>query len=151
MKLREYFLCTKKTKITTSTFNNFNVITTFLYLESGSVAVYGGSKCPRIRVGYHSHSNRYGTCIGTGTQRYLFSVLYSLSNNKNIYFSEKISPKLSISTFWTIGPEKKFFQKFLCVDFFLIIKWRHETFIFNRIKMKPFNCFGKQTEVSCSN
>ncbi len=49
--------------------------------------------------------------VGLGTQRYLFSVLYSLCNNKNIYFSEKISPKLSISTFWTIGPSN-FFLKF---------------------------------------
>ncbi len=56
------------------------------------------------RVGYRSHLNRYQYRyryleFGTGTQRYLFSVLYSLCNNINIYFSEKISPKLSISTF----------------------------------------------------
>ncbi len=61
------------------------------------------------RVGYRSHLNRYQyryryLKFGTSTQRYLFSVFYSLCNNKNIYFSEKISPKLSISTFWTIGP-----------------------------------------------
>ncbi len=65
----------------------------------------GGAYGPVIRrVGYRSHLNRYQYRyryleFGTGTQRYLFSVLYSLCNNKNIYFSEKISPKLSISTF----------------------------------------------------
>ncbi len=43
---------------------------------------------------YRSLLNRYlefGTC--TDTQRYLFSVLYSLCNNKNIYFSEQNKSK----------------------------------------------------------
>ncbi len=47
--------------------------------------------------------------IWTGT----FFRYFTLCNNKNIYFSEKISPKLSISTFWTIGP----------YNFFLIFFW----------------------------
>ncbi len=38
--------------------------------------------------------------FGTGTQRYLFPVVCSLCNNKNLYFSEKISPKLLISTLY---------------------------------------------------
>ncbi len=101
------------------------------------------------RVGYRSHLNRYQYRyryleFGTGTQRYLFSVLYSLCNNKNIYFSEKISPKLSISTFWTIGPYNFcnffFFQKFLFYFsnnqmkawniYLFLIKWKLNPFIF---------------------
>ncbi len=78
------------------------------------------------RVGYRSHLNRYQYRyryleFGTSTQRYLFSVLYSLCNNKNIYFSEKISPKLSISTFWTIGPYNFFYffsSRNFCFIFF---------------------------------
>ncbi len=66
--------------------------------------LYAGDEVVITRVGYRSHLNRYQYRyryleFGTGTQRYLFSVLYSLCNNKNMYFSEKISPKLSISTF----------------------------------------------------
>ncbi len=68
---------------------------------------------------------------GTVTQRYLFSVLYSLCNNKNIYFSEKINPKRSISTFWTIGP-------YNCFLFFLpeIL-----VFIFSDNQMKAWNIY----------
>ncbi len=102
-----------------------------------------------VRVGYRSHLNRYQYRyryleFGTGTQRYLFSVLYSLCNNKNIYFSEKISLKLSISTFWTIGPYNFFifFIPEMFVLFFsnnqmkawniylFLIKWKWNTFIF---------------------
>ncbi len=103
--------------------------------------------CVLCRVGYRSLSNRYRYRyleFGTGTQRYLFSVLYSLCNNKNIYFSEKISPKLSISTFWTIGPYNFFFLFFFFQNFFLfsdnqmkawniyllLIKWKWSPFIF---------------------
>ncbi len=75
------------------------------------------------RVGYRSHLNRYQYRyryleFSTGTQRYLFSVLYSLCNNINIYFSEKISPKLSISIFWTIGPYNFFSSRNFCFIFF---------------------------------
>ncbi len=99
------------------------------------------------RVGYRSHLNRYQYRyryleFGTGTQRYLFSVLYSLCNNINIYFSEKISPKLSISIFWTIGPYNFFSSRNFCVLFFsnnqmkawniylFLIKWKLNPFIF---------------------
>ncbi len=70
-----------------------------------------------IRVGYRSHFEPVRpVSVFEIWYRYLFLVLYSLCSNKNIYFSETISPKLS---FLTIGP----------VLFFLIIKWRHETFL----------------------
>ncbi len=85
------------------------------------------------RVGYRSHLNWYGTGIGTWNSvpvpNGTFFQYFTLCNNKNIYFSEKISPKLSISTFWTIGPYNSFSSRNSCVLFFLIIKWRHETFI----------------------
>ncbi len=62
--------------------------------------------------GQNAHGLGLGTIhIRTGTvpvsvpvPNGTFFQYFTLSNNKNIYFSEKISPKLSISTFWTIGP-----------------------------------------------
>ncbi len=98
----------------------------------------------QIRVGYRSHLNRYQYRyryleFGTGTQRYLFSVLYSLCNNINIYFSEKISPKLSISIFWTIGPYNFFSSRNFCVLFFLIInEGMKYLFILIKWKLNPF-------------
>ncbi len=53
-----------------------------------------------------------GTGIGTWNPvpvpNCTFFRYFSLCNNKNIYFCEKISPKRSISTFWTIGPYNLF-------------------------------------------
>ncbi len=103
--------------------------------------------CVLCRVGYRSHLNRYQYRyryleFGTGTQRYLFRY-FTLCDNKNNYFSEKISPKLSILTFWTIGPYKFFFSsRNVCVLFFsdnqmkawniylFLIKWKWNPFIF---------------------
>ncbi len=80
--------------------------------------------------------------IRYGTQRYLFLVLYSLCNNKNIYFSEKISPKLNFNML--NNSTQQIFLPEILVLFFLIIKWGHETLIyFNQMKMKPFNFFAQ--------
>ncbi len=74
-----------------------------------------------------------------------FSTFYSPCNNKNIYFSEKINPKLSISIFWTKGPYNFLFCFFLMPFFseawniyLFLIKWKWNPFI-----------FGQQTEVYC--
>ncbi len=61
-----------------------------------------------------------------------FRVLYSLCNNKNIYFSEKISHCFFVLFF----PDNQ-------------IKAWNILFIFNQMKMKPFYFFGKETEVYC--
>ncbi len=61
----------------------------YLTLDGCSV---NSSSSSVSRVVDRSHWYRY-LKFGTGTQRYLFSVLYSLCNNKNIYFSEKNKSK----------------------------------------------------------
>ncbi len=80
------------------------------------------------------NSTGIGTWNSVPVPNGTFFRYFTLCNNKNIYFSEKISPKLSISTFWTIGPYNLFiffYSRNFCVFyFFLIIKWRHEIFIY---------------------
>ncbi len=102
------------------------------------------------RVGYRSHLNRYQYRyryleFGTGTQRYLFSVLYSLCNNKNIYFSEKNKSKtLNFNIlnnralhFFLISFLPEFFVLFFSNNqmkawniYLFLIKWKWNPFIF---------------------
>ncbi len=73
----------------------------------------------RARVGYRSHFNRYSTGICTWKKTKRYFTLCVITKKCISVKKKKKSPKLSISTFWTIF----FFQKFFLI--FLIIKWRH--------------------------
>ncbi len=62
---------------------------------------------------------------------------------ENIYLSEKISPKLSISTFWkVISNYYIFFPSLIFSD----IKWRHGTYLF-LIKWNPVNGIYKDVHI----
>ncbi len=78
-----------------------------------------------------------GTSTGIGTWNSVpvpngtFFRYFTLCVITNIYFSEKISPKLSISTFWTIGP----------YTFFNFFSSRIFCFIFSNNQMKAWNIY----------
>ncbi len=77
------------------------------------------------RVGYRSYLNLYGigTCNSLPVPNSTFFWYFTLCNNKNIYFSEKISPKLSISTFWTSHTNIFSDNQMKAWNFFIFIKW----------------------------
>ncbi len=101
-----------------------------------------GTLCTSLGLGTVHIWTGTGTWNSVPVPNGTFFRYFTLCNDKNIYFSEKISPKLAISTFWTIGPTIYLFfsdNQMKAWNIFFFLSNENETLLF----------FGKQTEVYC--